>query len=256
MLPVTDTRPTTSSDTPTLVTSHSFGFSRHEWIEVADLLSDQYRLVAVDAPGYGDARDVPGYSMQEMSEQFAQTINELHLDRYVLVGHSMTGKVMQILASRMGPELGLQHQPEKLVLITPTPLGREVGGPELREALLAQDRNQDNGDRFVTDRTGLPLPPAVHARAVEDYLKANPAAWAAWLNAGIYEDWIERAAPISVETLLIVADRDPVWGMEMQRELTLPYLTNATATTIDSGHQVPMEAPEQLAALLRDFIGT
>lgn len=162
MLPLTDARSQTSTDTLALVTSHSFGFSRREWIEVADLLSDQYRTVAIDAPGYGDARYVPGYSMQEMAEQFAQTINELHLERFVLVGHSMTGKVMSILASRMGPKLGLQH--------------------------LTQDRNQENGDRFIADRTALSLSPAVHARTLEDYFKSNQAAWASWLNAGVYED--------------------------------------------------------------------
>jgi pimeloyl-ACP methyl ester carboxylesterase len=256
MLPITDTRPKISTNTPTLVTSHSFGFSRREWIEVADLLSDRYRTVAVDAPGFGDARDVTGYSMQKAAEQFAQTINELHLERFVLVGHSMTGKVMQILASRMGPELGLKHKPEKMVLVTPTPLGPEVGGPDLPRALLTQDRNQENGEKFVNDRSALPLPPAVHARAVEDYFKGNPAAWAAWCKEGIYEDWIDRAAPIEVETLVIVADHDPVWGLDMQKKLTLPYLQNGTITTVDCGHQVPMEVPDQLAALLRDFVGS
>jgi len=40
----------------------------------------------------------------------------------------------------------------------------------------------------------------------------------------------------------------------VQQKLTMPYLQAATITTIDTGHLVPMEAPEQLAALLRGFL--
>ncbi len=163
MLPITDTPSSAGTIATTLVTSHSFGFSRREWIEVADLLSDRYRTVAVDAPGFGDAADVPGYSMQEMAAQFAETINALDLQRYVLVGHSMTGKVMSILASRAGAQLGLAHPPEQLVLLTPTPLGREVGGEDLRRSLLAQTKTRANAERFVADRSALPLPAEVFA---------------------------------------------------------------------------------------------
>lgn len=62
----------------------------------------------------------------------------------------------------------------------------------------------------------------------------------------------KRCALISVETPVIAADRDPVWGLEVQQRLTMPALQNASITTIDSGHPVPMEAPEQLATMLRD----
>ena len=51
----------------------------------------------MDAPGHGEARDVPGYTMGEMATQFAATINDLGLTDYVLVGHSMTGKVCRSL---------------------------------------------------------------------------------------------------------------------------------------------------------------
>lgn len=66
MLPVIDTPTTSTAEAVTLVASHSFGFSSREWIEVAGLLSDSYRTVAVDAPGFGRAADIGGYSMEEM----------------------------------------------------------------------------------------------------------------------------------------------------------------------------------------------
>lgn len=255
MLPITDTPQRENATHPgrTLVTSHSFSFARREWVEASTYLSEQFRVVAVDAPGHGEAHDVPGYTMAEMAAQFATTINELGLTDYVLVGHSMTGKIMQILASRAGGELGLAHPPAKMVLITPTPLGREVGGRDLRESLFASRRDRADADKFVRDRTAVPLPQHVFDRACEDYARMNRKAWDAWLNEGVHEDWTERAAPIDIETLLIVADHDPVWGLDMQRALTMPSLTRATIATVDSGHQVPMEAPQALTDLITSF---
>lgn len=258
MLSFTDTRPATpgpADGRPTLVMSHSFSFAKREWIEVAGLLADQYRTVAIDMPGFGAAHDVAGYSMAEMSRQFAEVINALGLERFVLVGHSMSGKVMQILASRTGKELGLTRAPEKLLLITPTPLGKEVGGEEMKKVLLAAQKNRWDAEKFVATHTGLPLPDAIKERAMQDYLQADRAGYEAWLNEGVYEDWIDRSSPVDTETLVVVAERDPVWGMETQRKLTLPHLTNARTVTFDTGHSVPMEAPEQLAAIIREFVG-
>ena len=255
MLPITDTAQAEGATHPgrTLVASHSFSFARREWVEASALLSEQFRVVAVDAPGHGEAHDIPGYTMAEMAAQFAATINDLGLTDYVLVGHSMTGKVMQILAGRTGAELGLAHPPTKLVLITPTPLSPEVGGQALRESLFASRRDRADAEKFVRDRTAVPLPQHVFERACEDYSRMNRKAWDAWLNEGVHEDWTERAAPIDVETLVIVADHDPVWGLDMQRELTMPSLTRATIATVDCGHQVPMEAPHALTDLITSF---
>lgn len=254
-LPVTDTpqQGTLAVTGRALVMSHSFSFSRREWIEATPLLTPNFRTVAVDAPGHGDADDIPGYTMRRMAMQFADTINELGLTDYVLVGHSWTSKVFQILASREGTEeLGLKVPPAKLVLITPTPLGQEVGR-RLRTALRESGRDHAAAEQFVRDRCALPLPPAVFERACEDYLLVNRAAWDAWLEEGIYEDWTSRCSPIDIETLVIVADLDPVWGLEMQEELTLPHLSNARVATIESGHSVPMEAPEELVELITPF---
>ena len=255
MLPITDTpqQPNAKHPGRTLVTSHSFSFARREWIEASAPLSEQFRVVAVDAPGHGEAHAIPGYTMAEMATAFAATINELGLTDYVLVGHSMTSKVMQILSSRAGTGLGLKHPPAKLVLITPTPLGEEVGGLELRRSLFESRRDRADAEKFVLDRTAVQLTPEVFDRTCEDYARMNRKAWDAWLTAGVNEDWTERAAPIDVETLLIVADRDPVWGLEMQKKMTVPHLSNVTLASVDSGHQVPLEAPQALSDLITAF---
>lgn len=255
MLPFTDTRPPTPNDAPVLVMSHSFGFSRREWTEVTDLLADEYRTVTIDMPGFGAADRIAGYSMEEMSRAFAEVITALGLTRYVLVGHSMSGKIAQILASRAGKDLGLDVPPEKVVLVTPTPLGQEVGDDEIRDLLLAARPTRADAEEFLTTHSALPLPPYVHERTVQDYLRASRAAWEAWLWHGVAEDWVERCAPVEQEVLLVAALQDPVWGPDMQRRLTMPHLASARMELVDCGHLVPAEAPQELAGMLRRFVG-
>lgn len=258
MLPHTDTRPSTPAkgdNRPTLVLSHSSGCARREWIEVAALLSDEYRTVTIDVPGFGEARDVPGYSDAERVEQFAETLRELDLNRSVLVGHSMTGRVMSILASRYADQFDLQP-PERLVLVTPSPLCPEPLTDEERDEFLENSGGEANAVKFVAHESSLPIPETVHARAVEDYLTINPAAWKAWLTTGTKEDWVGRAAPIEVETLLIAGEMDPGWGPDLQQKLSMPHLSRGKMVVVPgSGHLIPMEAPKALARLLRDFAG-
>ncbi|MBB6144420.1 pimeloyl-ACP methyl ester carboxylesterase [Silvibacterium bohemicum] len=183
-----------------------------------------------------------------------QTIKGLNLDRYVLVGHSMTGKVAAIVASK-AEEYGIKG-PEKLVLLTPTPLGVEPISQEMIDGLVHMERNKENCEKFVLSHSHAKLPQAIFDRTVEAVMQVNPDAWAAWLLHGTQEDWISRASPIKTETLIITAEYDPEWSAPVQNRLTVPHHQHARVTTIKgSGHLVPLEAPEALVATLREFVG-
>ncbi len=253
MLPVTNLllHGSRSDGLPTLVLLHVFGLSRREWMETGIALAQHFRVVSIDTPGFGDARDMPGYAVAEMADAFAETVAQLRLDRWVLAGHSMTGKVAAVLASRRLPGL------EKLVLLTPSPLSPEPIAPEARATMLAQaDGTRANAESYLRANSELPIRPEVFERAVEDRMRANPAAWRAWLERGSYEDWSERVGQIELPTLVIAAEKDKSLGPEVQRELTMPHFHQGHLETIaGSGHLVPLEAPERLADCLREFVG-
>jgi pimeloyl-ACP methyl ester carboxylesterase len=257
MLPVTDTKPLNAADAklrPAFICGHSFGSSRREWTEASAMLADKFRTIAVDTPGFGDANTISGYTVAEMVDHYVQTIKGLELDRYVLVGHSMTGKVAAIVASK-AEEYGIRG-PEKLVLITPTPLGVEPISEEMINGLLHMERNRENCEKFVLSHSHVRLPQPVQDRAIEDVMRVNQAAWEAWLAHGTQEDWISRASPIKTETLIITAEFDPEWSEPVQNRLTVPHHQHARVTTImGSGHLIPMEAPKALVATLREFVG-
>ena len=258
MLPATDllirqaNHEANGSDTPALVLLHFFGGSRREWAEAGVSLASDFRVLSIDTPGFGEANNVPGYSVSEMADSFAATLAEMQLKRFVLVGHSMTGKVAAVMASRELPGL------EKLVLLTASPVSPEPIAPGDRAGMLAQAvPTRADAEQYVRENSCLPMHAEVFNRAVEDRLRANPDAWRAWLEKGSYEDWSEQVGTLDLPTLVIAAEKDKSLGPVVQREFTMPHFTNARLEVIaGSGHLVPMEAPNRLARLLRDFAGT
>ncbi len=257
MLPATDLQirqalhGANESEAPTLVLLHFFGSSRREWIETGVALASDFRVLSIDTPGYGEANAIGGYSVAEMADAFSKTIAEMRLKRFVLVGHSMTGKIAAVLARRSLPGL------EKLVLLTASPPSPEPIAPADRATMLAQAvPTRADAEHYIRDNSSLPLRRDVFERAVEDRLRANPAAWRAWLETGSREDWSGQVGTLSLPTLVIAAEKDKSLGPAVQRELTMPHFSKARLEVVAGcGHLVPMEAPEKLTGLLREFAG-
>jgi pimeloyl-ACP methyl ester carboxylesterase len=259
MLPVTDllirgnlNRGSSQRDSepvPAIVLLHFFGSSRREYIETGVMLANSFRVVSIDTPGFGEASDCTEFSVEAMAEQFESTLASLKLNRFMLVGHSMTGKVAAVLASRKLPGL------EKLVLLAPSPVCPEPIAPADRATMLAQaEPTRADAEHYIRDNSNLPIKPEVFERAVEDRLRTNPNAWRAWLEHGSEEDWAGRVGTLSLPTLVIAAEKDKSLSPDVQRKLTLPHFSNGSLEIVrDSGHIVPMEAPERLATLLKNF---
>ena len=247
MLPFTEMRlPGVRDDKPTLVLLHMFGVSRREWIEVGLALANRFRVVTIDTPGFGEASSVEAFTVEALADEFRAT---LKLDRWILTGHSMTGKIAAVLAGQKPPGL------EKLVLLTPSPLCPEPMTDASRAKMLAQaEPTRAEAEAYLRDNSALPIPPEIFERAVADRLRANPAAWRAWLQQGTQEDWTERVGRLTLPTLVIAGEKDASLGPETARTLVMPQYSDAHLEVIaGSGHIVPLEAPERLVALLREF---
>ena len=82
----------------------------------------------------------------------------------------------------------------------------------------------------------------------------NRAAWVAWLEHGSREDWSERVGILDLPTLIVAGEKDTSLGSEIQQRDVLPHFSNARLVTVPaSGHLIPMEKPEELAAIVTAF---
>ncbi len=87
----------------TIMLVHCWMCNRTFWSDQVPVLSQEYRTIAVDLPGHGEAtsgRDV--WSVAEFGDDIAGLIESLDLKDVVLLGHSMGGPVSLRAAALVG----------------------------------------------------------------------------------------------------------------------------------------------------------
>ena len=92
-----------SSEGVPLLLLHGFGNEAHIWDDFAPAVAPHYRTVALDHRGHGDsawATDVSGYDLERMVDDVEAVTEALGIERLVLVGHSLGGRVATLFAGR------------------------------------------------------------------------------------------------------------------------------------------------------------
>ncbi|TDG04546.1 alpha/beta fold hydrolase [Paraburkholderia guartelaensis] len=235
-----------------LVFLHYYGGSSRTWDGVASELSDRYRIVATDHRGWGDSEaPAEGYRIADLAADAEGVIEALGLQRYVLVGHSMGGKVAQLIASRRPGGL------EGLVLVAPSPPSPMVLSDEQRTTLTGAYQSRESVE-FVIDHvlTAKSLDASRREQVIEDSLKAAPQAKAAWPNVAMREDITEAVMSIDVPTIVISGELDQVDRVATLQAELLPRIPHAAMHILPgTGHLSPLEAPADMARVIARFVG-
>lgn len=83
---------------PALILLHGFCGTSASWSDLAPALSDRFRVLTPDWPGFGDRLGEPPLrSMAEMARWVLTLADAEGLDRFHVLGHSMSGFVVQEL---------------------------------------------------------------------------------------------------------------------------------------------------------------
>ncbi|GLX50614.1 hydrolase [Streptomyces hygroscopicus subsp. hygroscopicus] len=246
-LPVYDHRPGAG---PTLVFLHYWGGSARTWDLVVDRLAGR-DLITVDFRGWSRSGSMPGpYTLRRLADDTLAVVADAGVTDYVLVGHSMGGKVAQLVAATR--PAGLRG----IVLVASGP-AKPAGQatPEYREALShAYDSDESVAGARDHVLTATELPASVRARISADSRAAADAARTEWPLRGIAEDITEHTRVIGVPALVVAGENDRVEPVDVLRDNLVPYLSRADFTVIPTtGHLIPLEAPADLADVLTAF---
>jgi 3-oxoadipate enol-lactonase len=241
----------TGSGSPALVFLHYYGGSSRTWDDVIAALPGTYRTVAPDHRGWGHS-DAPatGYGLKDLADDAANVIATLGLKRFVLIGHSMGGKIAQLLASRNPSGL------IGLVLVAPAAPGPlEVTDAMLEQMLGAYKTRESVGFAIDNALAAKPLSARHREQVIEDSLRGSPQARDAWPLYACREDIRAEVASISVPTVVIAGEFDRVDSLDMHKTLLLPHFPHATLHVVPStGHLLPLESAEEVAALIHEFV--
>ena len=228
---------------PIPVLLHGFGTSRRLWRAVLPLLEPG--ALALDLPGFGDAAKDGRVTVDGMADAVLEGVQAARLERFVLVGHSMGGKVATVLAGRRPAGLS------GLLLVAPSPPSPEPMTAQQRAELKALYGDAEALREHYRQITRRPLTEAALTELIQDGQRASRAAWNAWPDSGSREERSADAASISVPAHILTSADDPVIPPEVALQQLRPAFPHARWQVLSgSGHLLPLEVPAEVAAAI------
>lgn len=236
---------------PVLIFLHFWGGSSATWKSVTDILKDKYRCISYDHRGWGESEKPGyGYSIESLAKDTLELIRQMKVKNYILVGHSMGGKIAQYIAAQQ-PE-GLQ----RLILVAPSPSTPTIMPKEMQEGMRNAYTSIEAINATIDHVFNAgDLDNAVRMELTEGIQKHTEASRLGWTDIALLEDVSAGVNDIKTPTLIIAGEKDIIDSPErLQREVQA-MIPNSQMTVIpNTGHLIMLQEPQKLAKLIDDFI--
>lgn len=237
-----------------LLLIHGWPNSSRIWQVLAETLllaaapAVSLHIFAPDLRGFGDSdKPASGYTSERFAQDVAEVASALNLRDYVLVGHSMGGKIAQVVAAKRPAELSA------LVLLTPGLLAPSP--PVDVSGRIASYGDNGKTRAMITSWAAHPLSVADEIMVTEDGLRVGRNAWAGWLETMRNEDFAFLAGEIAVPTLVVGGAKDPQRTEEELESGVVSQIPGAKYARLPMvGHLPHLEDPVTLGALLINFM--
>lgn len=265
---------TDRNDLPKMILVHGLGDDADTWRHLIEPLSEQWRVIAPDLPGYGRSQKPPiKYSLTYFSQVLLELINELGIKQPCWVGNSL-GAILSSNIALISPE-----QVKSLVLIDGAMLQAEKQSinlmnilfliPGIGKWLYNRLRNDPQAAYetlrpFYYDLDALPdeerkfLNYRVNQRVWDDQQRdAYLSTLRNMVLSLIGQQTViqEKLSEVSIPTLIIWGEADQIYSLK-NGELLNQVLPNSEMITFpQTGHLVQQERPEKLIAAILDFKG-
>ena len=238
---------------PMMILHGLFGFSDN-WQTHAKKLSDYYQVILVDLRNHGRSEWSDEFSYEIMADDIYKLVQELKLNEFILVGHSMGGKVAMRFAQKHEDML------EKLVVV-------DIGVkkyPMHHEHILAgihAVKLDDVGSRREAEEQ---LSQFIDSYGIKQFLLKN-LYWVdkgqlAWrMNVKVLEREMEdilSALPVTevmTPTLFIRGELSNYILDEDIDEIESLFPDSEVVTINGAGHWVHAEAPDEFIETLLSF---
>jgi pimeloyl-ACP methyl ester carboxylesterase len=240
---------------PAVVLLHGYvGDGPTTWRRQLDELSDEFTVVAWDAPGAGRSTDPPErFGLDGYADCLAGFFERLGLDTACVAGLSFGGILALALQRR--------HSARASALILASAyagwagsLPPEVAEQRLRQALALADRAPEE---FVAALLPTMFSKTMPRETVDDFRASmhafHPRGFRAMARASA-EDVRDVLPHIDVPTLLVYGDRDERAPPTVAEALHAAISGSRLVVLSDAGHVCNVEAPDDFNGTVRDFL--
>jgi pimeloyl-ACP methyl ester carboxylesterase len=241
---------------PPLLLLHGVGSGAGSWLAQLASLAVRRRVIAWDAPGYGESDGLPDPAPPAADYAAAALglADALRLDRFVLLGHSLGAIMAAALCARHCGRV------ERLILSAPA-AGYGKASDEEREARIGprlREMAQRGPAGLAAARARNLLAPTAtaaavaHVRAVMAELR--PAGYEQACRLLGHADIFDDLGAIAVPTLVLCGDADAVTPEDGCRRIAASITGARYQTLRGVGHASYIEDPPQFDAALLGFL--
>ena len=233
---------------------HGLGGSRIAWGAQLRALSDQFRCIAWEMPGYGESDPIVPLTFDAIAERVVDLLDALDIESVDLVGLSFGGMHALHVALRFPSRI------RRIVLADTSPAFGIDGTDRddwIRSRLAPIEAGgvPADGAEYVVDLiTVAELSPEIRAETVGSFGRIDAAGFRAAVECLADHDVRSELHRIEHRALVVVGELDQETPPSYSRMLH-DGLVNSRLEIIDGvGHLSPAEAPDRFNDLVRAFL--
>ncbi|MGE5416188.1 MAG: alpha/beta fold hydrolase [Acidobacteriota bacterium] len=232
-----------------LVCVHGWTANRHRWDHQAEYFPATRRFIRFDLRGHGESdKPIMRYSIKQFSEDLKGLLDKLGIEKAILAGHSMGGMTVQQFA------LDYPERVEKLILVDTC--GRFPFNALTRTGVATCGALPFQ--MFVKMNIVRAFKPGFSKSKLEEFVRLSqnnpqPVVMSCFKEAMAEYDIMSRLPQIKAQTLVFHGYHDIQLTLDEGCKLAM-LIPNATMKIVDSGHETPVEVPEQLTKAIAEFI--
>ena len=250
---------------PPIVFVHGLGGSWTNWLEQMPALAEDFRVVALDLPGFG-ASPMPAsgdVSIPAYADTLAAVLDELGIDEATVVGNSMGGFI--------AAELALRHPGlvERLVLISAAGISSErinvapfavafrmVAGAAAWVGTRSEELTRRPRARRALVSGIVRHPHRLEGPMVAELVRGSgKPGFVDALSSLTGYAIKDRLADIRCPTLIVWGEKDRLVPPRDAPQFAAAIPGSRLERYADTGHMPQLERPEHFNGLLREFVG-
>ncbi len=238
---------------------HGFNADKDNWTRMAAGLTGQYRVIALDLPGFGQSSRDPAlrYDTTSQADRLKALHDALGLSAVHLVGNSMGGEISGVYAVRYPQDVATLTLVDAAGVRSPQPSQLNQLVAQGKNPLIASNAAEYSAllDFVFEEKPWVPDVVLAHfAQIAIDNRDFTERIWADLHShpSGLEAHLSEIAAP----TLVLWGDSDRVLDVSMASVFDAGIPDSTVVIMPRTGHGPMLERPEESAAILREFLAS
>jgi non-heme chloroperoxidase len=225
------------------------GSARYFEETIAGLDTTRVRVITVDLSDHGESGEGgPERTLDAIADEGLAVADDAGADSFVVLGFSMSAKFAQYLSCANADRVLGQ------ILVAGCPATQIPLPPELYDDWMGRAGDADALVDIVRQYSTRSIAPAVLERFGGDAARVPRAALEETMTACISTSFADRLGGLDVPTLVVAGRGDEIFPPQLLRDTILDALPQARLVVLDCGHEIPAEAPEELARLIEAFL--